>query len=593
MKIFELINFYPVENIDALEHAASNLRDIARPSLNCPVKQIVNKIDALFCDLHQHNALYKFEKPDIGKNGESITRTYFLFDSGYKYKGSLERIFGFTLKNTSNTAHQYWGLFFMRESLLRSKLAKEIHIADIYFDDFFAMNQFLDKLSDKAVAEDWCFHGHQSSVSQPILKNFLEHSFYQATAENKTFRNEDEQIICFNTGLIDRMFNDIYIVCNIEDIDSPNNLFYERYTNPRIMTASDRLFSRYITTPPSPAKFYDDMSELLFDCEAASAPHGINLNDFHIFIDNLDRINSSLPKGSKQYNLNEIIDCHGKFESALACSLVLARRNYKLVAPQFWPETGKIQFLMPIYLSKICETNEDGEKTVVLPNVALCLEKDNNGRYLGTSILTLDMAYQNARLIAKPDSFWLDPHRISSFERTKRSVEVSDSNTIDEFTYTDTFINRDTNTIKGLIGTIGNGEKAMLYIKNLCDRTVTQEEMKRLTLLCQSKKIAVKLISKSEKGWNVSIKNMTPDFNQLLAESYIGEYATLENLEITSRGGLRGLIRGSNYKASLSPNYLSNLGIQAIEYVGKSLGILITRWDDNAKAFNVEIVSET
>ena len=42
---------------------------------------------------------------------------------------------------------------------------------------------------------------------------------------------------------------------------------------------------------------------------------------------------------------------------------------------------------------------------------ALCLALDQSGRvpyYRGVTIFTLDMAYNNARLIAKPDVFWLN-----------------------------------------------------------------------------------------------------------------------------------------------------------------------------------------
>ena len=91
------------------------------------------------------------------------------------------------------------------------------------------------------------------------------------------------------------------------------------------------------------------------------------------------------------------------FDSALHRAQLMAQRNYKLAVPQYWKETGKIQFLLPIYIGE----NEESEK----PQCALVLNLDDNGRihyYRGETILDLNMAYNNARLIAKPEVFWLD-----------------------------------------------------------------------------------------------------------------------------------------------------------------------------------------
>lgn len=69
--------------------------------------------------------------------------------------------------------------------------------------------------------------------------------------------------------------------------------------------------------------------------------------------------------------------------------------NYKTAVPQYYK--GKIQLLIPI-----CLINEN------VPDLALVVSKNEIGnQYLGHTCLTLDMAYNNARLIARPDSIWL------------------------------------------------------------------------------------------------------------------------------------------------------------------------------------------
>ena len=67
--------------------------------------------------------------------------------------------------------------------------------------------------------------------------------------------------------------------------------------------------------------------------------------------------------------------------------------NYKLAIPQYY--NNQIQLLLPLYLL--------GNET---PDLALAVTKVGD-RYQGHTCLTLDMAYNNARLIAKPESNWL------------------------------------------------------------------------------------------------------------------------------------------------------------------------------------------
>ena len=153
--------------------------------------------------------------------------------------------------------------------------------------------------------------------------------------------------------------------------------------------------------------------------------------------------------------------------------------------------------------------------------MALCLEKvDNIGgiKYRGTSILTLDMAYQNARLIAKPDSFWLEPDRIAVSRDSSGSVLNVDD--IVDFNFEKEVLgradlNRNQNII-GLRGTVGDGEYAMLHISKITTAHVSQQEMQRLKEICSTGSIKVKLIEKTEKGWSVGLIDVSPNFYDLI-----------------------------------------------------------------------------
>ena len=110
----------------------------------------------------------------------------------------------------------------------------------------------------------------------------------------------------------------------------------------------------------------------------------------HIFSDpeNFLRIPESVRESSNKILL---------FDGAIKRAKQMINANYKTAVPQYYK--GKIQLLIPI-----CLINEN------IPDLALVVSKNEAGiQYLGHTCLTLDMAYNNARLIARPDSIWLKP----------------------------------------------------------------------------------------------------------------------------------------------------------------------------------------
>lgn len=104
--------------------------------------------------------------------------------------------------------------------------------------------------------------------------------------------------------------------------------------------------------------------------------------------DNIQRIPKELKDSpSLQQNLIGAIDIMKRKVTA----------NYKIAVPQYFD--GKIQLLLPLYLLNNPE-----------PDLALVVTKDKYGNfYQGHTCLTMQMAYNNARLIAKPESNWLKP----------------------------------------------------------------------------------------------------------------------------------------------------------------------------------------
>ena len=98
-------------------------------------------------------------------------------------------------------------------------------------------------------------------------------------------------------------------------------------------------------------------------------------------------------------------DLRIQFEAAVNHTLEQARRDYKVGIPCFFPTTGKLSMLLPIAFSA---------RRNAKPCLALVVERLDNGMYVGRTVLTMDMAYKDSRLLCRPSGEWLRPADIES-----------------------------------------------------------------------------------------------------------------------------------------------------------------------------------
>ena len=135
------------------------------------------------------------------------------------------------------------------------------------------------------------------------------------------------------------------------------------------------------------ANYFENPSALIFDANLDIVPQWN-----HILYDeeNFKRIPEQLRDNGKEF-------CQNIIDGAIRSVKKRIDANYKTIVPQYY--IGKIQLLAPLYL-----TNADQ------PDLALVLSlSDDKTVYCGHTCLTTEMAYNNARLIARPDSYWLQP----------------------------------------------------------------------------------------------------------------------------------------------------------------------------------------
>lgn len=245
-----------------------------------------------------------------------------------------------------------------------------------------------DILAALALPEPWRFKGLDYTYKNPdtpILERYLL-SVYRHLAlcyEGSKCAEEAEWYIwlttdrlCFNTGLMTPKYKYIYAYfeCNPR-LDSLLPWKWRAFVD----EASPLL--KYICPLPGPPQYYAAENARCFDAQKEIRIHSDHILDDE---DNIERI----PEPLRSYpNLSLLLEAGIEKSRRMAhvCPGVIAHQSYR----------GQLQHLMPIYLC--------GESK---PDLALTLF-DESGYYLGSTCLTLSMAYINARLIGRPVAPWL------------------------------------------------------------------------------------------------------------------------------------------------------------------------------------------
>jgi hypothetical protein len=260
---------------------------------------------------------------------------------------------------------------------------------------FFPYNQSLgenwetpyEKLAKMAKYEEWNFKRPEFLIKYedqkfPVLSNYLNYTFLRVQELDLIVYSSDGDKACFNTGLMTSRGKDIFATFfknkQAETRDQYDWTFYSF-----VDSYSDKM--QFYKPTPGLATYISDPTDLVFDTTLE-----IDTNIGHMVEKNIDRFPDVLQNNVKMAE-NIIIGSIQSLKSRV-------KRNYKIAIPH-WYES-KIQLLLPLVL-----TNEDN-----IAELALVVDKDKNRNlYRGKTILSMDLAYIDARLITKPDDDWLNP----------------------------------------------------------------------------------------------------------------------------------------------------------------------------------------
>lgn len=347
-----------------------------------------------------------------GNPVSELTAQYLTFNTGYKNLDG-EDIYGWFEKKENGFVGVNWNTLseIRAYASVQKFLLKSFKMGKFYFKDLDDCNAFLDDLANKTIDEDWNYKKKPSRISAPILRSYIQTLFSKLEKEreagepDKIIKSRDGSHIIFNTNLLDRFFNDEYIIAEVKKIDDTQ----EVYINPvRVSKDSGSELIKYgfsRNVAPKPPKFFENVNEVIFHPEYYIEKSYDSLT--HIIEQRIDRFPEE-QKGKTSDNLAN------KLYNAIDYALAIAQRNYKYIVPIYYPRFDTISFIMPIFLERSYKKRPDF--ALVLQNIPPVLDGDGKvveeGYYVARTILDLEDGYQDARVIAKPDESWLNPGEI-------------------------------------------------------------------------------------------------------------------------------------------------------------------------------------
>lgn len=287
---------------------------------------------------------------------------------------------------------------------------------------------FLEELASKALPEPWDFGDGEKSYS--ILKKYIQYTFYRLHLEDKICISDDKTFAAFNTGLVTPHYDDLYACFEASETDEhATGWRFLEFSTAAVRGIGKRLVDAF-NPLPQPPSYFARKEDLLFDLEKE-----LHTDYDHILLDNISRlplefleeecrgVEEAMELVSKIHIARdwhqrarlygELSDCiagstrlfirlRNRLEDAIKLARKKVRWNFKTAIPCYFPTRNVMSLMLPLAL--LDDTKAD---------VALVVELTRSGNYQGQTILTLQQAYLDGRLLCRPNSEWLDTRDIS------------------------------------------------------------------------------------------------------------------------------------------------------------------------------------
>lgn len=254
---------------------------------------------------------------------------------------------------------------------------------DVFLGTMSKYNQKLEILAKMAQPEKWTYKKIQDKDPYRILRNYIQFTYNRLDEENKFIHSQDGNYRCMNTGLLTVYNQEIVAIFAKNEKEGKQPWFFNGF-----FKETDKFFTTNFSKLPPMADYCDNVKELIYDNSLE-----LKMRKEHIIDDNIDRF---IEAGYSNKELISVL-----LDSAQVTLGKKLRRNFKLALPFYYrnTETGecRIQLLAPLYFP--------GAPV----RLALVLNKIRSGAkeyYEGVTVLPVEWAYMNSRIIAKPDEEW-------------------------------------------------------------------------------------------------------------------------------------------------------------------------------------------
>lgn len=244
--------------------------------------------------------------------------------------------------------------------------------------------RFLAKLSEP---ENWHYEHEYFSPNDTVelaevkkkyavLFQYIHHTFSKALDDGLVVESVDGKSSIMNTGLLTIGQEEIFMVFKENDrLDAQKWLLVGFFPK----SAHEIPVSLRSKLPEHIDYFKGRAADMYFNLDYEIIP-----NVEHIITHNFNRLPRSIQSMGDKKQVASILDSLvGQMKKRIL-------RNHRLIIPQYYNK--KIMYLAPLVF---------GDETIVL-----AIEKHEDS-YRANTILTLGMAYCNARLLMKPESNWL------------------------------------------------------------------------------------------------------------------------------------------------------------------------------------------
>ena len=306
------------------------------------------------------------------------------------------------------------------------------------------LHQKVIELAALAMQERWYFGAEPpAAVPHPILKSYLRYTFIRLQYEGKVLTGRDRRYRAFNTGLRDRhLLKPIYaLLAQQEAAPRSNGKWSLDFCIPSGNSAGKILVGEFDRLPET-ANYLAKPERIFYDISAGMP----EVNWAHVVKENMERLPYDFivkyaPSGFVPQPLNTLkgaefhrykqsfsdaLDADSgayramvnQLEAALEHTLLRIQLNYKTAVPTYYPKINSIDLMLPI-----CLFEDD------VADCAIVVRRQASGKYIGHTIFTMIMAYNNARLICQLDEHWLS----RAMTLSQEDFEEEEDESLDEF----------------------------------------------------------------------------------------------------------------------------------------------------------------